>query len=193
MCCHLSRLGIALACVLLCACGGSKTEDGSTSSASASSSASNANFFSRDTLAKCAGFGAAQAAAILGVAPDAVVEKSEDITPNSRGCNYAPRDDASKALFFSVNFDESVDEAKTSFAQMRDTLSLGSRVQESATGTKSAEGAYSDILGVGEEAVWSTVNGSLAVRQKNITILVMRPNDKATQVKVAQEVLRVMR
>ena len=72
-------------------------------------------------------------------------------------------------------------------------LSLGSRAQESATGTKAAEGAYSDILGVGEEAVWSNVNGSLAVRQKNITILVMTPNDKATQVKVAQEVLRVMR
>ena len=191
---QLSRWSVIGACAFLWSCGpGERGAERSAATPGAPAAAPTAASFNRDTLARCAGYGPAQASEILGVPASAVIDKSEDISPNTRGCGFAQRDDSSKTLLFSLNFEESVDDANTTFAQMRDTLSLGSRVQESATGTKSAEGAYSDILGLGEEAVWSTVNGSLAVRQKNITILVMAPSDKNTQVKVAQQVLQGMR
>jgi hypothetical protein len=62
-------------------------------------------------------------------------------------------------------------------------------VQQSATGDKPAEGAYVDILGVGDEAIWSHTNGTLAVRRANLTIMVMRPDDRKQQAAVAQKVI----
>jgi hypothetical protein len=176
--------------VLACGCG---SNDGQPAppqaTAEPASPARTSDAIGRDALARCAGFGAAHAADLLGVPASALVDKSQDISPNSRGCGFA-NSDGSSALMFSLNFDESVDDAKTAFAQMRDTLAIGRRVQDSATGNKSEEGAYSDILGLGDEAVWSSVNYSLAVRHKNITVLVMSPNDKKLQVAIAQKVVQ---
>jgi hypothetical protein len=90
---------------------------------------------------------------------------------------------------FSISREDSVDDAKHSFASYRDTVTISSRVQQSATGDKAAEGAYVDVLGVGDEAVWSHTNESLAVRHRNLTIMVMRPDDKKQQAAVAQKII----
>lgn len=68
----------------------------------ASSASAGPALIGRDTLARCAGFGVVNAAEILGVPASAVVDKSQDITPNSRGCGFAHGEDGSKALLFSV-------------------------------------------------------------------------------------------
>jgi hypothetical protein len=139
-----------------------------------------------ETKARCAGFGPAQAAEFLGVAAGAVTEQAQDITPTARGCDFTAGD---KKVGFSLGLDESVDDAKRAFESLRETYVMAARIQESAMGKKFEEGAYSDILSLGDEAIWSITNGSLAVRHKNLTIMVMSPSDKRTQVAIARKIL----
>ena len=55
---------------------------------------------------------------------------------------------------------------------------------------KLPKGAYSDISGLGDEAVWSDVNGSLAVRKGALTLQFMAPKGKLEQIKAAEAVLK---
>jgi hypothetical protein len=142
-----------------------------------------------EVVNRCAGFGAAQAAELLAVPAGQIEPRLQQITPTTRECSFVYRADPTRLVGFSITREDSIDEAKHSFASYRETVSIGSRVQQSATGEKPAEGAYVDILGVGDEAVWSHTNESLAVRHKNLTIMVMRPDDKKQQAAVAQKVL----
>jgi hypothetical protein len=146
-----------------------------------------ASLVAADTKARCAGFGTAEAAEILGVPPAVVTDRSQDITPISRGCTFRAGDE--QAVNFMLRVDDSIEAATSEFVGLKATYAIAARAQEAATGKKIAEGAYSDILGVGDEAIWSVTNGSLVVRYRNLTILVISPSDKRAQVAVAKKVL----
>ncbi len=177
----------ALSVVVLCGC--SRASSDQQTPAQNSSASSPATVYSVDVVNACGGFGATQAAEPLGVAAADVEARSEQITPTTRGCTFTYRGDPARQLGFSITREDSIDEAKHSFASYRETVNIGSQVQQSATGEKPAEGAYVDILGVGDEAVWSHANGALAVRRGNLTIMVMRPDDRKRQAAVAQKII----
>jgi hypothetical protein len=174
----------------LSACGSGAPEatksSGAASSTSAPAATRSSGLVGADTKARCGGFGTAQAAEILGVTASAVTDHSQDITPTSRGCEFRAGD---KKIAFSLGLENSIDEAKKSLENMRQAYVISAEAQEKATGRKIEEGAYSEILDVGDEAVWTVTNQSLAVRHKNLTILVMSPNDKRMQVAVARKIL----
>ena len=140
----------------------------------------------KDARATCAGFTTAQAADILGVAAADVSQKTEDVTPETRGCTYAA---GNKRVSFTLRLAESLDEAKRDFANMREGFEISARAQEKATGKPIPEGAYSDILNIGDEGVWSVTNGSMAIRYKALEIIVMLPGDKRTQAAVATKIV----
>lgn len=181
------RVVVTLCVVMLCSCTDASNDQ--QASGGGSSSPSGATVYSMDVVNACAGYGASQAAEFLGVAAAEIEQVFAQVTPTTRGCTFAYRPDQTRQVSFTISRDESIDEAKHSFASYRETVSISSRVQQSATGEKPAEGAYVDILGVGDEAVWSHTNESLAVRHKNLTIMVMRPDDRKQQAAVAQKVL----
>ena len=175
-------------CVLiLCAC--NDASNGEKTSGTASSGGSGTTVYSMDVVNRCAGYGASQAAEFLGVSAAEIVPQVAEVTPTTRGCTFTYRADQTRQVSFSISRDESIDDAKHSFASYRETVSIGSRVQQSATGEKPPEGPYVDILGVGDEAIWSHANGSLAARRANLTIMVMRPDDRKQQAAVAQKVI----
>ena len=155
----------------------------------APSGGSGTTLYSMDVANRCAGFAAAQAGEFLAVSAAEIEPRFEQVTPTTRGCGFVYRGDQTRQVVFSITREDSVEEAKHSFASYRETVTIGSRVQQSATGDKPAEGAYVDILGVGDEAIWSHTNGSLAVRRSNLTIMVMRPDDRKQQAAVAQKVI----
>ena len=174
-------------CVLAsCACNSSNDQK---ASGEASTAASKTSVYSKEVAQQCAGFGASQAAELLAVSAAEIEPRFDQVTPTTRGCTFTFRGDQTRQVSFTVSHDESVDDAKHSFASYRETVSIGSRVQQSATGEKPPEGAYVDILGVGDEAVWSHANGALNVRHGNLTIMVIRPDDKKQQAAVAQKVI----
>ena len=137
----------------------------------------------------CGGFGTAQAAELLAVSATEVEPRFEQVTPATRGCTFTYRGDQTRQVSFSITREDSIDDAKHSFASYRETVSIGSQVQQSATGEKPAEGAYVDVLGVGDEAIWSHTNETLAVRRANLTIMVLRPDDRKRQAAVAQKII----
>jgi hypothetical protein len=175
------------------ACGSGASGEPSPSSTpavgSSQGSAKSSGLISVDAKARCGGFGAAEAAQILGVAAATVTARSQDVTPTTRGCEFKSGD---KAVSFSLTVEDSIDEAKKDFENLRETYVIAARAQESATGKALDEGAYSDILGVGDEGVWSVTNGSMAIRYRNPKIMVLAPNDKRMQAAVAAKIIEVL-
>ncbi len=53
---------------------------------------------------------------------------------------------------------------------------------------KLPKGAYSDIAdpGMGDEAVWTNINGTLTLRKANVMIQVTMPKAKLDQIKLAR-------
>jgi hypothetical protein len=170
-------------------CGGPAAETASPggTAASPAQTKTSGRVVGAEAKARCGGFGAAQAAEALGVAATAVTEHSQDITPTSRGCSFSAGD--GKTVEFSLSLDRSVDDAERALASLRETYMIAGRAQESATGKPVEGGAYTDILDLGDEAVWSVTNTALTVRYRNLTILVTLPSDKRMQVAVARKIL----
>lgn len=144
------------------------------------------------TLASCGGFGPAQAAELLGAPASAITDSSSDITPTLRMCTFSARDASSQMVSFSMSLEESVDEAKRTYAQMKDNIPIAQHAQESA-GVSSDDSALVEIGGLGDEALWTSVNGALTVRHGNLTIQVMAPRDRKKQIAVADKLLALMR
>lgn len=92
-------------------------------------------------------------------------------------------------MSFTVSVSENARKASNEMEQLRDNLEL-------AAGTapfkdKLPGGAYSEISGpgLGDESVWTDVNGTLTVRKGNITVQVLMPSGKMEQIRVAQAFL----
>ena len=65
---------------------------------------------------------------------------------------------------------------------------------ETARGVKpfkddAGEGAYTEVDGLGDEALWTGVNGSLAVRKGNLSLQITLPKDQSAQEEVARRFL----
>ena len=188
---HLGSVCVGL--LISGACGGGSTGAPPASSAAAPVStqqtAKSGGLVGGEAKARCGGFGAVQAAEILGVAAAAVTTRSQDVTPTTRGCEFSAGD---KKISFSLTVEDSIDDAKKDFQNLRETYVIAAKAQESSTGKELKEGAYSDILSVGDEGVWSVTNGSMAIRYKNLKFMVLAPSDKRTQAAIAAKIIELL-
>jgi hypothetical protein len=75
---------------------------------------------------------------------------------------------------------------------MKDNIPIAESAQQ-ASGAASNDSALIEIGGLGDEALWTNVNGSLTVRRGNLTIQVMAPHDRRRQVAVADKLLALIR
>lgn len=175
-------------------CGGSPTPEagGKEALAVGPSDSAGAALFDVRTISTCAGFGPADAAPLLGVAPDAVRETSSTVSPALRVCTFVTAGDGSRSLSFSLEHDDSEQAAAKAYADMRDSLPIASRAQKGA-GAASDDSPLIEILGLGDEALWTSVNGALTVRRGNVTMVVMAPPDRKAQIDVARAVLGRLR
>jgi hypothetical protein len=184
---HAIRL---LAALVACAsCGGETGRDAGGPQAATSAGGL---VFGRDVLARCGGFGPEQAAGFLGVDAAGVSEASQAISPSLQSCTFSRTDDESRRLTFTISHENTVEDATTSFAQMRDTLPIAAATQKAA-GVESDDSALIDIMGLGDEALWTSVNGALTARLGNLTIIVMEPSDRPAQIKVAEAIVAGLR
>ena len=155
------------------------------SNASSSTSTSTASSGGADGKSPCAGFGVAQAAELMGVPATEVKQNLGNITPSTRSCDFVAGD---KRIGFSVTVEESVDAAKRVLENAKETYEMALRAQEKATGKEIPEGAYSDIVNIEDEAIWSVTNGTILGRRKNVTYQVMFPNERRGQAAVARKI-----
>ena len=136
--------------------------------------------------AHCFGFSAADAAALLGVAAERVVPKTEEVYQRLWQCAYTT-DDPEQGVSFSITVSESADAAIAEMAQYRSHLETAGETAPFKNALPA--GAYSDIIGLADDAVWTDVNGTLTVRKGNVSMQFLLPKGKPAQVKAADAVL----
>jgi hypothetical protein len=140
----------------------------------------------------CAGFTPETAATLLGVPAAGIVDRSADLYEKLRSCTFLDPKNPSTLLTFSLRRDDSVEEAKEEMVSFRDHLGVARQSLPGAEGS-TKEPAVQEISGLGDEALWVRINGTLNVREGNVTIQVSQPGDRDVQKKVAEKVLEGLR
>lgn len=135
--------------------------------------------------ADCGGFAAAEAAPFLGTGAAQVVRTTRKVTPTLWTCSYAVGKRA-PAVVFNIEASPSARQAAEELERYRENLAVAGGT--AAFKDRLPTGAYSDIMGVGDEAVWTDVNGALTVRKGRFTIQVTAPQGKLAQLKLAKAV-----
>lgn len=136
-------------------------------------------------IADCAGFTAKDAAPFLGVAAAQVVRSTAAITKTLVQCSFAAGKTV-PGIAFSIEIETTARKSAEQMERYRENLVVAG--DTAPWKGKLPKGAYSDI-GLGDEAVWTDINGALTVRKLNVTIQLTRPAAKLDQVKVAQAML----
>jgi len=136
-------------------------------------------------MTKCAGFTAGDAAKILGLPASSLKSNTEKVHATLWICSFTPPD--GQGLSFSVAVAKSAKTAAEDMEELRNNLVIAGGTAPFKDNLP--KGAYSDIMGVGDEAVWTDVNGSLTARKGNITVQVLSPPGKMVQIKVAEAFL----
>lgn len=134
--------------------------------------------------ADCGGFTAAAAAAVL-KAPVAQVTREVSKSGDKWTCTFAVGKSA--ALAYSVAVAPSAKRAAADLERYRDRLS-----EEAATARwkdRLPNGVYSDMMGMGDEAVWTDIDGSFTVRRDNVTVQFTLPRSKDEQVRIGKAVV----
>lgn len=95
-------------------------------------------------------------------------------------CTYGENAAAS----FTVTVWPTKEQAAKDMTEYRNTLEA---IAKTVPEAKYPQGAYSDISGTGEEAIFSAVNDALNARENAISILVMTPKDKILKINLATD------
>jgi hypothetical protein len=122
--------------------------------------------------AQCGGYSAADAAAILGVPASGVSRRAQRVDERAWTCSFASGKGGPQVVF-RIEVARSAAEAAAEMERYRKRL----------------HDEYSDLMGLGDEGVWTEVDRSVTYRKQNVTIRVQQPPDKLAQLKVAKTIL----
>ena len=128
-------------------------------------------------------FNAQDAAPLLGVSADRIASRIEKGYEGFWLCSFAVEKEG-KMISFSVTVSKNAKTASEDMEKYRDNLETAGSVAPFKD--KLPSGAYSDIMGLGDEAVWTDINGTLTARKRNISIQVTSPKEKKEQIKVIE-------
>ena len=137
---------------------------------------------------RCDAVSVEDAAAILGVEASAIEARSEELYPGNTQCTFEAGGSLENILSFNISVAETVDEAANEMDQYRSHLEVARETEPFEDDL--AEGAYSDIEGLGDEAIWTKANKTLTVRKGNVSLQVLMPNDRDAQVAVVKKFLK---
>jgi hypothetical protein len=139
-------------------------------------------------LANCAGFTAKDAAPLLGVPEAKVARSAQKVHAALWTCSFSGGQ-PTKMLTFSVEVAKSAKAAAADIEQYRNNLEI--TAETAPFKNKLPKGAWSEISGdgLGDETVWTDVNGTFTARKGNITIQVSMPGDKVGKINVGRAVL----
>lgn len=136
--------------------------------------------------ADCGGFAASDAATWLKVPPAQVTRTVQSSGKTLWLCSFAVGK-APPAIAFSLEIAANAKKATEQVERYRDDLATAGETKPWKG--KLPRGAYSDIMGVGDEGVWSDINGAFTVRKGHVIVQVTLPKEKPDQVKLGQAVV----
>ncbi len=177
--------GLILLLTGLAACqGGSDDQEGE-----AGSQPSASGMVAAERVANCAGFTSEAAAQFLDVPAGEIKDESADIYDKLRSCSFASSTDDTKRVTFSLRRDDTIEEAADEMAQFREHLGVADKALGGEGGATSNAAPYEEISDLGDEAVWASVNGTLNVREGNISLQVEFPEDRGEKERLAALVI----
>lgn len=137
--------------------------------------------------ADCAGFASADAAAFLGAPAAQVTRHVQKVHASLVVCSYAIGKSA-PGVAFSLEVAPSAKQAAEEMERYRGHLETAG--ETAPWKGKLPKGAYSDIMGPGDEGVWTDITGVYTVRKGNVTVQVTMPKAKLDQVKLGAAVVK---
>ena len=123
------------------------------------------------SMSDCAGFSSADAAKITGVPAAEMKLQVNELYSGNWSC-YFEGPSYDKSISFNVTVSESVQDAVDDMVSYRSNLGLAHNV---IPGEDQSTAAYQEVSGVGDEALYTTVNNSLSARKGNIQIQIISP------------------
>ncbi|MEJ2592169.1 MAG: hypothetical protein P8178_12360 [Candidatus Thiodiazotropha sp.] len=125
------------------------------------------------------------AAALLDVPADQIKVNTQQNYPGNLDCSYNGGG-LDRLIAFNLSLASSSDDAMVEMAQYRDHLKTAKSVQP----FKDVAGeAYELVAGLGDEAMWTPVNGSLTVRKGNLSVQINLPKARDSQRGIAEKIL----
>ena len=134
----------------------------------------------------CGGFSAQDAAAWLKLPPEKVKRSIAKSGPRLWLCSYVSGGSV-PAIAFSIELAQDAKTAAAAMERYRDDLMVAG--ETAPFKDRLPKGAYSDISGVGDEGVWTDINGAYTVRKGHVTVQFTLPREKLAQVQLAKVVL----
>ncbi len=131
----------------------------------------------------CLGLTAAEAAGLLGVPAEGLKAQRSRLPQGLWQCSFAGAD-AAQSLAYSVEHASDTQTAQRELARYRHNLEVAGEAPPYRG--KLPRGAYSEIADVGDESVWTDVNGSFTFRRGAVTVQVQSPADKLVKIKAGQ-------
>ena len=182
---------LAFAAVLV-GCGGRAT-DGGGASGQGKEAGRGDGMVAAAKVASCAGYTTEVAAQVLNVPAAEIEEKSQDLYEKLRSCSFVSSQDATRRVEFSLRRDDSVEEATDEMDVFRSHLGTGQGAMADVTGEKAKGAPYEEVPGLGDEALWAPINGTLNVRLGNVSVQVSLPDDREAQRRIAERVIAGLR
>jgi len=134
----------------------------------------------------CALFSVDDAAAVLGVPAADIKAYAQELYPGNQDCSFNGGG-LDKLVSFNLSLAPSSEEAATDMAQYRGHLEIARGVKPFKDDL--ADGAYSEVEGLGDEALWTAVNGTLSVRKENFSLQITLPKVRDLQRGIAEKIL----
>ena len=136
-------------------------------------------------MTKCAGFTSQDAAVLLNVPASKLAAHTERMAPELWICSFSAPD--GKGVSFSVTIAKDAKKAAEEMNRLRDNLEVAA--ETAPFKNKLPQGAYSEILNLADDSIWTDINSTLTVRKGNITIQILMPAGKKEQIKTVQAFL----
>lgn len=143
-------------------------------------------------IAACGNFTIDDAASILGIPASEMENRSEAYSSESSLCSFL-RAGSSDGVGFYLSVSDSIERAAAEMEQGRGMASMAQTTINQATGTESKEDALKNAEGLGEEAYFMEVNGTLNIRVGNVQIQVLPMENQEQMKKVGQIVAMGLR
>lgn len=190
-------VGIAVIVVVPACSGGGAPDAGSSGgdaasggSGGSSGSAAGSGMVAQERIDACAGIDAQAAAGILGV-PAAELTEFQGMDSGSPGmysCGFRSRENPGTAVGFYLQPLSSVAEAVASMESDRENLRMAAGAIGAVTPDANEQAPIQPIEGLGDEAYWTPVNGTVNLRKANVLVQVVAPQDVEAKKRLAERI-----
>lgn len=194
-----AALCVGLAAVLVIGCGGEegavqtseRADTGEEPAAPARQAGKNVD---PEKIENCGGFTVEDAAELIGVPVESVTLRLPEPmnTETLKTCAFED-EESGRGISYSLTWADSAEEMEGDFEDERQMVGVAQTSIDAVTGSESEGPASYEIPGIGDEAFFAAVNGTVVARVANVRVQVLNAPDLETRKKVAERVASRLR